>query len=174
MIAINGNINSDFFVENPEFLTIKIFREFREKEGDAEASKYMWTLYQIYHQLSQLRYLNEDQRIEELEKGYYGQKFDLRKNREVRDRFKEMIYTDVYKSYLFWREEVNQIDDALNSIKWRADQVKNKLELLKAKGVAMQSFYAISKELEAENSTQISAKGKVSLSAAESDPSFFG
>mgnify|MGYP007050444226 CR=1 FL=1 len=164
MVEIYGNINTDFFDQNLEFLTIGVFKKF--KESDKDASKFMWSLYQIYHQRSQIRYLPEEERVQEVEENYYGKRLSLGNNPLV-EKFKDLVYSDVYKSYLFWKEEMKMIDKSINEIKWTADNTKKKLDLLKAKAAIMKEFTIIAKELEQENMLMSAKSSNVSLSGPE-------
>ena len=164
MVEVYGNIQQDFFEQNPEFLTVGVFKKFRQESKSA--SKFMWSLYQIYHQRSQIRYLPEEERIQEVEENYYGGNLFLDGN-AVAEKFKEVVYSDIYKSYLFWKKEMDMIDVSINEIKWTPSTTKNKLDLLKAKAAIMKDYAAISKELEQENTLLSAKSSNVSLSATE-------
>ena len=150
MGAARGNIQEDFFEQNPDLTTLPEVKKLLEKEDKKIASKVMWSIYLIEDPESTYYRIPREERIKEVQKEYYDIKLEA---------YKPLI--EDYCRFTLSKEELmlkiyfDEMDNLVTQLKTTRD-ISTKLKILEKIPKVWEGLEKIQNKLkEGQNKTRI-------------------
>lgn len=161
------DFNADFWIQNPQALLIK---EFKEVSNNKQSSKIMWCLFFLRDttRFNRLKQMNEKEILSELKQTYFQ---DIEKHIE-KIKLLYPVYDNVCLSYtnrklIFWKRELEKREDYIKTLEY-GENTKEKEELLKNTNSLWKEFVYAEKNVKSEEEKESITHGGRMESFSES------